>query len=116
LEEVTKNWKDETLQIVDEMYGEKWPRGLTLRILIDHEIHHRGQMTVLMRQAGLKVPGIMGPSRENGLIWNETAGNLIPSNLISELRYRVGAKHGLVEKPLLLESPCVRFNLIHYNP
>lgn len=64
LEEVAKNWKDDTLQIVDEMYGEKWPRGLTLRILINHEIHHRGQMTVLMRQAGLKVPGIMGPSRE----------------------------------------------------
>jgi uncharacterized damage-inducible protein DinB len=64
LEEISKNWKDDTLNIVDDMYGEKWPRGLTLRILIDHETHHRGQMTVLMRQAGLKVPGIMGPSRD----------------------------------------------------
>ncbi|MCK4657684.1 MAG: hypothetical protein KAT85_11650, partial [candidate division Zixibacteria bacterium] len=27
-------------------------------------IHHRGQMTVLMRQAGLKVPGVYGPSME----------------------------------------------------
>jgi uncharacterized damage-inducible protein DinB len=64
LEQITKNWNDATLQVVDDMYGQKWPRGLTLRILIDHEIHHRGQMTVLMRQAGLKVPGLMGPSLE----------------------------------------------------
>ena len=28
-----------------------------------HQIHHRGQMTVLMRQAGLEVPGVYGPSR-----------------------------------------------------
>jgi uncharacterized damage-inducible protein DinB len=37
---------------------------MTLQILIRHEIHHRAQMTVLMRQAGLKVPGIYGPSRD----------------------------------------------------
>lgn len=64
LDQVIKNWKDETLMVIDDMYGMKWPKGLTLRILMDHEIHHRGQMTVLMRQAGLKVPGIYGPSKE----------------------------------------------------
>jgi len=32
--------------------------------LITHQAHHRGQMTVLMRQAGLKVPGVYGPARE----------------------------------------------------
>jgi uncharacterized damage-inducible protein DinB len=64
LKQVTEDWKDETLFQVEEMYGEKWPRGLTLRILVNHEIHHRGQMTVLMRQAGLKVPGVFGPARE----------------------------------------------------
>ncbi len=64
LEEVTNKWSDETLQKTDELYGETWKRGLTLRILIDHEIHHRGQMTILMRQAGLKVPGIYGPAKE----------------------------------------------------
>ncbi|HBP64402.1 MAG TPA: hypothetical protein DD730_09030 [Desulfosporosinus sp.] len=47
------------------MYGETWTNGHTLRALIDHQIHHRGQITVLMRQAGLKVPGIYGPSRED---------------------------------------------------
>ena len=46
------------------MYGATWPRSFTLFVLIGHEIHHRGQMTVLMRQAGLKVPGIYGPSYE----------------------------------------------------
>ena len=46
------------------MYGEKWPRGLSLQVLVVHQAHHRGQMTVLMRQAGLEVPGVYGPSRE----------------------------------------------------
>ena len=32
--------------------------------LLHHEIHHRGQMTVLMRQAGLKLPGVYGPSAD----------------------------------------------------
>ena len=64
MSEVTGKWKDDTLQVEDDLYGERWKRGLTLRILIDHEIHHRGQMTVLMRQAGLKVPGVYGPSRQ----------------------------------------------------
>ena len=64
LEQIGKNWNDATLKQTDDMYGQQWSRGMTLRILIDHEIHHRGQMTVLMRQAGLKVPGLMGPSLE----------------------------------------------------
>ena len=29
-----------------------------------HQCHHRGQMSVLMRQAGIRVPGIYGPARE----------------------------------------------------
>ncbi len=63
-EQVAKNWTDETLQVEDDMYGMTWKRGLTLGILINHEIHHRGQLTILMRQAGLKVPGVFGPSKE----------------------------------------------------
>lgn len=39
-------------------------RGRLLRGLIDHQTHHRGQMTVLLRQAGLTVPPIMGPTQE----------------------------------------------------
>jgi len=63
-DEVKKNWIDDTLLETDEMYGETWARGLTLFYLIAHQAHHRGQMTVLMRQAGLKVPGVYGPARE----------------------------------------------------
>ncbi len=63
-EQVSSNWNDETLMQEDDLYGEKWKRGMTLEMLMTHEVHHRGQMTVLMRQAGLKVPGIYGPSKE----------------------------------------------------
>lgn len=62
--EQVKQWPDEKLAEEDDMYGFKWAKHTTLRILIDHEIHHRGQMTVLMRQAGLTVPGVCGPSKE----------------------------------------------------
>jgi uncharacterized damage-inducible protein DinB len=64
IEQVRANWTDQTLQIEDDMYGDKWARGLTLGILMLHQTHHRGQMTVLMRQAGLVVPGVYGPARE----------------------------------------------------
>ena len=57
-------WTDATLEVEDEMYGERWPRGLSLHALIAHQTHHRGQMTVLMRQAGLRVPGVYGRARE----------------------------------------------------
>jgi uncharacterized damage-inducible protein DinB len=70
-EQVKAGWTDQTLTISDDMYGEKWPRGLTLKILIDHQTHHRGQMTVLMRQAGLRVPGIYGPSKDE---WSAMGG------------------------------------------
>ncbi|RPJ48321.1 MAG: hypothetical protein EHM19_02165 [Candidatus Latescibacterota bacterium] len=61
---IEKGWDDATLDRVDEMYGEKWARGKSLAALVGHEMHHRGQMTVLMRQAGAKVPGLFGPSKE----------------------------------------------------
>jgi uncharacterized damage-inducible protein DinB len=63
-EEVTKNWTDETLLITDEMYGMIWTRGTTLSLLINHQSHHRGQMTILMRQAGVPVIGVYGPAKE----------------------------------------------------
>jgi uncharacterized damage-inducible protein DinB len=59
-----KGWSDETLMEIDELYGQKWPRGLTLSALLSHEVHHRGQMTVLLRQAGATVPGVYGPAKE----------------------------------------------------
>lgn len=64
LEQIRTKWTDSSLQVEDEMYGERWKRGESLTGLILHEIHHRGQMTVLLRQAGLKVPGVYGPALE----------------------------------------------------
>ena len=61
---VETEFTDETLAKKDQVYGREWPRGLTLEVLLRHEIHHRGQMTVLMRQAGLRVPGVYGPSKD----------------------------------------------------
>jgi uncharacterized damage-inducible protein DinB len=58
-------WTDADLDVQDAMYGESWRRGLTLQILLLHQTHHRGQMTVLMRQAGLAVPGMYGPAKED---------------------------------------------------
>jgi uncharacterized damage-inducible protein DinB len=63
-QEVQSKWGDSDLEIEDDMYGEMWMRGQTLGALVGHQTHHRGQMTVLMRQAGLPVPGVYGPSKE----------------------------------------------------
>jgi uncharacterized damage-inducible protein DinB len=62
--EIKQKWNDEMLPEEIDMYGQKWTRSATLNSIIKHQIHHRAQMTVLMRQAGLKVPGVYGPSRE----------------------------------------------------
>jgi uncharacterized damage-inducible protein DinB len=64
IDNVTKIWTDESLQEEIPMFRDMWRKGQVLTVLIRHQIHHRAQMTVLMRQAGLKVPGIYGPSRE----------------------------------------------------
>ncbi len=63
-ERVKAVWTDKDVLDEINLYGEPWKKGYVLAILIRHEVHHRGQMTVLMRQAGLKVPGVCGPSRE----------------------------------------------------
>jgi len=61
----TAPWTDAVLDVEDDMYGEKWSRAFSLSVLVVHQVHHRGQMTVLMRQAGLKVPDIYGPAKES---------------------------------------------------
>jgi len=62
---ISSTWTDASLEETREMYGQQWKNGTTLRALISHQAHHRGQLTVLMRQAGLRVPGIYGPARED---------------------------------------------------
>jgi uncharacterized damage-inducible protein DinB len=66
---VKAGWNDDSLTEEDDMYGQTWQRGFSLAALVNHEIHHRGQMTVLMRQAGGMVPGLFGPSKEEWSQW-----------------------------------------------
>ncbi|MFS0862866.1 DinB family protein [Fredinandcohnia sp. 179-A 10B2 NHS] len=61
---IKEQWNDKKLNETVDMYGQQWPNSFTLGVLNTHQIHHRGQMTVLMRQAGLMVPGMYGPSKE----------------------------------------------------
>ena len=70
---VGENWTDE--QLADElpMYGEVWSKAVILQALIAHQTHHRGQITVLMRQAGLKVPGVYGPAKEEWEVYGMPA-------------------------------------------
>lgn len=64
LRAMRSQWTDESLGQIVKVSGEDWQNGATLRYSLRHEIHHRGQMTVLMRQAGLHVPNVLGPTRE----------------------------------------------------
>ncbi|MEH6943772.1 DinB family protein [Bacillus sp. JJ722] len=59
-----EQWAEDTLQDCIEFMGQQIPIGSLLMFLLQHQSHHRGQMTILMRQAGLTVPGIYGPSKE----------------------------------------------------
>jgi uncharacterized damage-inducible protein DinB len=69
-EGLPKAWTDAMLNEMIPMYGEQWPRGMVLTSLVVHQAHHRGQMTALMRLAGLKVPGVYGPAREEWAAYN----------------------------------------------
>jgi uncharacterized damage-inducible protein DinB len=62
--EIKEKWNDEKLLEENDMYGEKWAKGSTLKVLVSHQIHHRAQLTIVMRLNGLKVPGVYGPSKE----------------------------------------------------
>jgi len=59
-----QQWSDADLPQEVMMYGQTWRKGDVLSALLFHQTHHRAQMTVLMRQSGLKVPGAYGPSKE----------------------------------------------------
>ncbi|MGE7924958.1 DinB family protein [Viridibacillus arvi] len=70
-EQVIEAYKVEAAKLTDEAlleevngFGGPIARGKLLRAVIDHQTHHLGQMTVLLRQAGLTVPGVMGPTKE----------------------------------------------------
>ncbi len=64
IEKVESSWDDTMLAKEVELYNFKLTRRQWIDIVIRHEVHHRGQMTVLMRQAGLVVPSLYGPAKE----------------------------------------------------
>lgn len=64
IDAVQTQFTDETLQQTANMFGSEWKIGLALGMFINHEIHHRGQLTILMRQAGVPVAGVYGPSKD----------------------------------------------------
>ena len=64
-EAVTEKWSDAQLGDEIPIFGRTLRKGVVLAMLISHQAHHRAQMTVLMRQAGLKVPGVYGPSQSD---------------------------------------------------
>ncbi|MCZ8516245.1 DinB family protein [Paenibacillus filicis] len=64
MEAVRTQWTDEKLQETSIVFGQPWKNGLTLYLFLKHEVHHRGQLTILMRLAGLPVTGVYGPSKE----------------------------------------------------
>ncbi|WP_090645746.1 DinB family protein [Paenibacillus sp. UNC496MF] len=64
---VRAQWTDSMLKESVKVFGMELPRAVLLSMLIKHIVHHRGQITVLMRQAGLKVPGVYGPARDESV-------------------------------------------------
>lgn len=48
-----------------EFDGEPWTNAAFLHFTLVHQAHHRGQMTVLMRQAGLRIPELYGPTYDS---------------------------------------------------
>jgi uncharacterized damage-inducible protein DinB len=56
--------KDGQLPVEIPFFGRSLSMDRVLHALVVHQIHHRGQMFVLIRQAGLVPPGVYGPTRE----------------------------------------------------
>jgi uncharacterized damage-inducible protein DinB len=63
-EQASQKLKDDQLAAEIQYFGRSLPMAAVMQSLVRHQIHHRGQMTTLMRLAGVVVPGVYGPSRE----------------------------------------------------
>ena len=60
-----EQWTDESLKQIQVAFGRKESNASILMGLIKHIVHHRGQITVLLRQAGIKPFGVYGPPKED---------------------------------------------------
>jgi uncharacterized damage-inducible protein DinB len=60
-EKLAQNW---TMRNGDQIFF-TLPKSLVLRdMVLNHIVHHRGQLTVYLRLLDLKIPGIYGPSAD----------------------------------------------------
>lgn len=62
---IEQQWTDESLKEVRTVFGREETNAQILMGLIKHIVHHRGQVTILMRQAGIKPFGVYGPPKED---------------------------------------------------
>ncbi|MEJ1517220.1 DinB family protein [Bacillus cereus] len=62
---IEEQWTDESIKQIQEAFGRQESNAAILMGLIKHIVHHRGQVTVLMRQAGIKPFGVYGPPKED---------------------------------------------------
>src|SRR5664279_1256309 len=58
------SWSNTELGRNFSLYGETWTGAFALYVLVSHQAHHRGQMLSLIRQAGLHIPSLYGPTKE----------------------------------------------------
>lgn len=66
IQRLEKTTGDELLRIVD-FYGiRSFPAIGLLQLILNHTIHHRGQLSTYLRPMGAKVPALYGPSHDTG--------------------------------------------------
>ena len=73
-----KSAREALEQVTDAKLGEPWslvmgdkvmftaPRGPVTRQTLSHLIHHRGQLTVYLRELDVAIPSIYGPTADEG--------------------------------------------------
>ena len=58
-------WTDDSMTELVPFFGNQAPRGMALFVMVNHKTHHRGQLHVLAREAGLPSVSVYGPTRED---------------------------------------------------
>lgn len=64
IEQVKAKFSDADTAGTVSAFGYPLPLGAWLHALVAHEVHHRGQLSVMMRQAGVACPSLYGPNKE----------------------------------------------------
>jgi uncharacterized damage-inducible protein DinB len=62
---IKQQWTDDSLSQTQMAFGREESNAQILMGLMKHIVHHRGQLTILIRQAGLKPFGVYGPPKED---------------------------------------------------